>query len=122
MAINLFCTVTAGRKGFIRNVAEERRYKDALFRMAGKEMADIVEYACLEGKMYFVINCSDMEAVRRIVKAANASYGKYKKLIREEIDFDPLRTELLKEVHQYNMVKQQFFNTFYIAEKSSTVV
>jgi len=117
MAMIWFCSIKAGGKGFIRNKAEERRYKEALFRMSEKELAKVMEYSCHEGKMLFVIECQDRGSLKRIIKNTNASYGKYMKFMGEDISFDAADLRLLKKDNVYVSIKQQFFNTFYVAEK-----
>ena len=110
------CTVSAGGKGFIRNRAEEKRYRDMLFRKAKKEMVCITDYICREGKIYVIISADDSSCVRRIINSANAGYGKYKKLILENVCFDPQTPVPLIKIQDYSAVKQQIFNTFYVAE------
>ncbi len=109
-------TVTAEKKGFIRSPAEEKRYRDVLFRKAEKEMVDITDYVCREGKIFVIMTTAELANARKIINTANASFGKYKKLMLENICFDPVKPEFLGDVHQYTAVKQQIFNTFYVAE------
>ncbi len=111
-----FYGVSAGGKGFIRNRAEERRYKEALYRAAEREFGVVKEYSCREGRVFFVVSCQDAETVKSIVKRVNAGYGKYKRFAGEGICFDKKEPELLKNQQQYSTIKQQFFNSFYIAE------
>ena len=111
-----FYIASAKGKGCIRSRAEERRYREGLFKAAAGELAEIREYVCREGRVYFVVECEDRETVKSIVRKANSGFGKYKKLTGEYVHFDRTEPELLRDCQKYKTIKQQFFNAFYIAE------
>ncbi len=118
MTKSWFCQITAGNKGFIYNSAQEHRYREAMFRMAEKEKAEIPEYVCREGKIFVVICCDDEASVHKIIKAANASFGKYLKMAGKNVNFHVKGPEFIKGIQEYVTIRQRFFYSFYVAEDS----
>lgn len=117
MTKNWFCQITAGNRGFICNSAQEHRYREALFRIAKKENADIPEYICREGKILFIICCENKEIVNKIIKFTNASYGKHIKMMGHRVIFDAKKPELIQKIHDYARIREKYFCAFYVAEE-----
>ena len=111
-----FCQITNNGRGFITNSAQEHRYRSSMYKMAEKEGAVILEYACREGKVFVMISALSESIVSKIIKTANSSFGKYLKMAGNNIHFKVEGPLLIQKIHDYSNIKQQFFYTFYVAE------
>ena len=112
------CTAKACKNNsFIRNRADERRYRTILYKKAQLQMGTITDYICRDGHVYTVIANIDAWAAKCILNAANANYGKYKRLtVDKGITFEEWAPSPIPTKEVYTELKEKIFKVFYVAD------
>lgn len=115
-AYGWFCRIAGRTCRIFTNRGDVNRYRNGLQRAAGREMAEVQFFVCRKGVVYTILNDTDRSGLQRIIRSANAGYGKYRRYMEERADFTKWEPVPIQTSLQRSEIVDKIFNILYVAD------
>ena len=111
-----FCKITGSMSRFFDDAADIRRYRGGLQKAAERESAQVELFTCRNGVAYIILCNVDQDGLRRIVRSANAGYGKYRHFLGETASFAGWAPVPIRSQRQRAEIFGKIFNILHVAD------
>lgn len=110
------CKVSGKTSCILTDPSDIRRYRNGLQKAAWHEMAELQEFVCRNGVAYAILSNTDRMGVRKILRSANAGYGKYRYFAGKQADFAKCEPVPIRTLCERSEIIGKFFYIFHVAD------